>query len=208
MKKNEVNNYLNKGFIQKTKAKGLKKNKYRFVCDLGVIKFEFGYSLVNSVAFFSQFGFHFYSPKIDRIYSLIYGEQKSMMNLYANSQARLFDTGEYPILEYTIKTEADAQEMVDEVSNYILNVVLPEWEANPTIEYLEKKANEKLPDVPNYAGLILAKMVRNPDYEKIKQHFLNISVDWNEWNKESLQKVIDFLENHTVEELNVIANEK
>jgi hypothetical protein len=121
-------------------------------------------------------------------------------------QTRLFDEGKYPILEYDIYTEEDAQKMVDEVSDYILNSVLPEWEADPTLDNLEKKVNEKLVDVPNFSGLILAKLVNNPDYEIIKTHFMEVSKDWAEWDQEDLQKVIAFLDQHTSDELNKIAD--
>jgi hypothetical protein len=214
MKKTEVNKYLNNGFKQSL-GNQFKKNNYSLIKIINDFYFMFGWGIVDLGNFFPcTFSYGIGNLKYNNLYNYLINElninQQSNKYLYAKStgQLKLFDEGKYPILEYAIRTETDAQKMVDDVSDYILNKVLPEWEANPTIEYLEKKVNEKLRNVLNFSGLILAKMVENPDYDKIKQHFLCVSTDWAEWDKEDLKKVIEFLDNHTKEELNTIAEGK
>ena len=212
MKKKDVTICLDLGFRIELLS-GYQKKKYQFVKSRDDFYFVFMHTSVDSDnSFPSTFYFGIGSLKIKKLLEFLFPNK--YINITENNyptqlrfhQIRLFDEGKYPILEYDIYTEEDAQKMVDEVSDYILNTILPEWEANPTLEYLEKKVNEKLSDVPNFSGLILAKLVGNPDYEKIKQHFLNVSKDWAEWDKADLQKVIDFLDNHTTSELNTIAD--
>ncbi|CAI9429311.1 hypothetical protein MSHRCOH1_03785 [Candidatus Ornithobacterium hominis] len=168
-----------------------------------------GFSLVDSdSSFYSQFGYHFYSSKIDKVFSEIYNEKIHMLNLLSNSQSRLFDENKYPVLEYDIYTEEDCEKMIKEVSEYLLNEVLPEWEANPTLEFLEQKVNENLRNTPNFSGLVLAKMVNPANYPKIKAFFQKASEDWSEWDKEDLKKVTAFLDKHSQEKLMEIAEKE
>ena len=183
MKKADLNKYLEKNFKLALGA-GYKKKKYSLQKELGEIFFSIGFGIVNSDnSFPSTFSYCIGSLNYNRIYTKIW-EESEPFGCMCTGQLRLFDEGKYPILEYDIYTEADAQKMVDEVSSYILNTVLPEWEANPTLEYLEKKVNEKLTDSRNFSGLILAKLVCNPNYQTIKQHYENISQTWPDWDKE------------------------
>jgi hypothetical protein len=214
MKKAELNKYLEKGFKEKL-ISDYKKKKYRYVKEYSQFYFTFMYSSVNLDEWYpTTFSFGIGSIKLKKILEQIF--PKKYIDFPENqfrphliySQISLFDKGKYPILEYDIKSEVDAQKMVDEVSDYILNKVLLEWEANPTLEYLEKKVNEKLVDVPNFSGLILAKLVNNPNYEIIKAHFIEVSKDWAEWDKEDLQKVILFLDSKSQEELLEISEMK
>jgi len=213
MKEREVSKLLENGV--KARLGGVfKKLKYgHYLKNIGDLYFDFGFGIVNSdnsfpSTFSCSFGCRSYSNLLNyMIDNLGLNFQKSDY-LFACGihQMCLFDEGKYPTLEYDIYTEADAQKMVDEVSAYILNEVLPEWEANPTLEYLEKKANEKcLTDELNLSGLILAKLLGKPKYESIKQHFITVSKDWHERNKKDFEKIIEFLDNHSQEELWKIA---
>src|SRR6218665_80621 len=213
MKQKEVRKILENGV--KARLGGVfKKLKYgHYLKNIGDLYFDFGFGIVNSdnsfpSTFSCSFGCRSYSNLLNYMIDNLglNFQKRDYLFAYGIDQIRLFDEGKYPTLEYDIYTEADAQKMVDEVSAYILNEVLPEWEANPTLEYLEKKVNENLTDVPNFSGLILAKLIgRNPKYESIKQHFTNTSKDWNDWDKKDLEKVIEFLDNHSQEELLKIA---
>src|SRR6218665_311723 len=213
MKEREVSKILENGV--KARLGGVfKKLKYgHYLKNIGDLYFDFGFGIAKydnllPSTFNCSFGCQLYSNLLNyMIDSLGLNFQKSdYLFAYAFNQARLFDEGKYPISEYDIYTEADAQKMVDEVSAYILNEVLPEWEANPTLEYLEKKVNERrLTDVLRLSGLILAKLLGKPKYESIKQHFITVSKDWHEWNKKDFEKIIEFLDNHSQEELWKIA---
>jgi hypothetical protein len=212
MKLVEARKYLHKSF-KESFLKDYKNIKYGYVKYFNELYFKFGISLVNSdKSFPSIFGFSIGSVKVKLILEIVLPKkfrdiQENRYPVCMNyNQIRLFDEGKYPVLEYNIYNEIDAQKMVNEVSEYLLKEVVPEWEANPTNEYLEKKVNEKLSDSPNFSGLILAKLVNNPDFVRIKQHYLFVSQNWAEWDKRDLIKVIEFLENHDTNELLAIAN--
>jgi hypothetical protein len=211
MKKAEVIKYLDNSFRSKI-LKEYKKAKYSYVKVSNELYYSFGFAIVDlDNSFPTTFRFGIGSKKVKAILELVLPEKYKAMqeNEYPPAihfgQIVLFDEGKYPILEYDIYTEADAQKMVDEVSHYLLSNVLPEWEANPTNEYLEKTANESLSDSPNFSGLILAKLVGSSNYETVKAHFIKVSKDWSDWDRNDLEKVIDFLDNHSQEELLKIA---
>lgn len=211
MKQSEVNKYLGANFDLVFKTKRFKKTQYRFVKNFGDLYIVFLYAVIdNDNSFPSHFSFGVGSHKLRILSRHILPEKfvqikgNDFFTAIGTGQLRLFDEGKYPILEYDIYTETDAQKMVDEVSDYILNNVLPEWEANPTNEYLEKKVNESLSDSPNFSRLILAKLVGSSNYETIKAHYINVSKDWSEWDRKDLEKVISFLDSHTQEELQEI----
>jgi len=204
MKKVELNKYFDKQF-KIALGNGYKKKGYVLLKELGGIYFSLGFGIVNNDnSFPSTFSYCIGCKKINIIFTTILRGNEPF-GCICTGQLRLFDEGKYPVLEYDIKTEADAQKMVDEVSDYIINTVLPEWEANPTIEYLEKKVNEKLGDSPNFSGLILSKLVGSSNYNKIKAHYQQVSKDWSEWDKQDFEKVITFLDSHSQEELLKIA---
>lgn len=210
MKLTEARKYLEEGF--KNKFGNLKKRKYWFFKDIGELYFRFGVVLVNSDnSFPSTFGCGFGNIHYSNLFNFIIRELKinrqenKYITVYNIGQIPLYDRGEYPVLEYDIYTEQDANKMVEEVSDYILNTVLPEWEANPTLEYLEKKVNENLNEAPNFSGLILAKLIGSSNYEHVKEHLIEVSKDWADWDKKDLDKVINFLETESLDNIKAIA---
>jgi hypothetical protein len=206
MKKSEIRQYLESNF--RVVLEGLKKRKYRFYKDFGELYFAFGLGIIDSDnSFPSTFNYGIGNLNYSNLLNFMIDnldlnfQKDKYMTVFGSGQIRLFDEGKYPVLEYDICTEADAQKMVNEVSNYILTNVLPEWEANPTLEFLERKVNQKLSDSSNFFGLILAKLVRNPNYKIIKNHYENISREWSDGDKKNLEKIISFLDSHSHEEL-------
>lgn len=208
MKKTEVSKLISSGVKNKL-AGDFKKMKFdHYLKYFGELYFDFGFGVVDSDnSFLTTFNYAFGSKKYSNVFNhmidvLGLNYQKSQfLFCYGFNQLRLFDEGKYPILEYDIYTEPDAQKMVDEVSDYITKTVLPEWEANPTNEHLEKKVNENIGDNPNYSGLILTKLIDRSNYPAIKQHYQNVSKNWNDWDKQELEKVITFLDSHSQKEL-------
>lgn len=212
MKKREVDSFLNKGFTGALKKYKPKKDKKRYLFVFGDIYLHFGYGVVDSDnSFPTTFSYKIGCRQLYQILSKVFPDRYNEKNKFplaiGTGQIALFDEGKYPVLEYDIYTEQDAQKMVDEVSDYILNSVLPPWEENPTIEYLEKQVNSEVKDVPNFSGLILAKMVDNPCFELIKKTLVGFSNNWSEFDKKDLIAVIEFLDVHSAEEIMRIGNQ-
>ena len=116
-------------------------------------------------------------------------------------QADLFEAKKYPILKYDIYTEEDVNKMVSEVSVYFIEEALPYLESVSSIEKLEEITNTELNPWKKSIGLILAKLVNNPEYENLKSKYRELLKDWSDWDKQELEKVIDFLDSHSQEEL-------
>lgn len=208
MKLSEVNKLLGIEFNEALKSRGFKKSKYRFIKSIDDIYIKFLYSVIDSdISFPSHFSYGVGSHTVNNILKKILPKKYVEIpeNAYSialgTGQLKLYDQEKYPILEYDIHTLEDIRKMVNEVTDYLVNEVLPEWEANPTIFYLEKKVNGNLTDVPNFSGLILAKVVGNANYSRLKNHFSEISQKWSEWDRTDLKKVLDFLDSHDQKQL-------
>ena len=207
MKLGEVNKLLNAEFGNVLKKSGFKKSNYQFIKSIGDLYIKFLYAVIDSdISFPSYFSYGIGSFTVTHILKKILPDKYDMPATnypisMGTGQFKLHDEGKYPVLEYDIYTEEDAKRMVSEVCDYMLNVVLPRWETNPTLGYLEQEVNENLIDAPNFTGLILAKLVGNPSYDRIKDHFMKISMEWPGCDRSDLQKVLDFLDSHSREEL-------
>ena len=87
--------------------------------------------------------------------------------------------------------------------DYFLNTLIPYFNEYTTLEKLEKKINapgnlpnnNQLATVLKY-GLILAKVVKNPNYEILKQKYRELLKEWSDWDKQELEKVISYLDSH------------
>ena len=121
-------------------------------------------------------------------------------------QSELFESKNYPILEYDIYTEEDALKMVDEVMNYFENEALPFLESLSNLETIEKVINNEPIPQKGIFGLILAKLTGNENYEPLKSKYRDLLKEWSDWDKQELEKVISFLDKHTKEELEEIAS--
>ena len=122
-------------------------------------------------------------------------------------QEELFEQGKYPINAYDIYTLEEANQAMQESLYYFLNSVIPEY-SELNIQDLESKinlndvfTNDRFLSNKLKYGLILAKLVNNPEYENLKMKYRKLLNDWSEWDKQELEKVIEFLDNHNQEEL-------
>lgn len=122
-------------------------------------------------------------------------------------QEELFEQGKYPIKAYDIYTLEEANQAIQESLYYFLNSVIPEY-SELNIQDLESKinlndvfTNDRFLSNKLKYGLILAKLVNNPEYENLKMKYRELLNDWSEWDKQELEKVIEFLDNHSQEEL-------
>lgn len=193
---------------------GIEKSSHSLINNFGDIFILFGFGIVDlkksySTSFYYGIGSH----KFSSLYNVIIKEKQ--LNLSENNyitacstgQFKLFDEGKYPIKEYDITTKNDINNIAREVCSYLMNNVFSEWK-DKNIGYLERKVNKTPPYNSNFSGLILAKFLKNEDYERIKSEYRLLLNDWVDVYKIDLESVISFLENHTTEKLHLISESK
>lgn len=206
MKKSEAKKLLDTYFKERLEKIGFRKGKSGFIKVNHDFFISFGYSLVDlDNSFTSQFGLYCGFRSIDRIYNHLTGRSTDGINLFSLSQSVLFDERKYPKLEYELYSQADVEVMVNEVVDFIEKDALSIFENLSTITKLEQIRNRN--PIPQQAltGLILAKVVSNPNYEALKSQYRQLLKDWPESDKQELEKVIAFLDQHNREELLKIA---
>lgn len=211
MRKKDVNKILNAGFKESLKTLGFKKTKNEFLKKYDNFSIRFGYAIVDYYNLFpTTFGYGLYMKEYDNLIGRIEGREINNRNVYGRNTISLFVKGNYPIKEYTITTEEDTLNMVKEVTAYMKNVAIPYLESISNFSALDKIYNEN-PTRPEFGvrGLILAKMAQNPQYDKLKKAYRQLFVDKN-WavqeDIDNLEKTIQFLDNHTLEQLQKIAS--
>lgn len=210
MKKREAKKLIDSRLKEYLRQFNFKKKGDDFIKIIkGDFKIDFGYSIVDlGNSFPIQFGYHLSSVYLDRIFSAIRGVEEKGLNVYSNHQSLLFESKEYPILEYDVYTSEDIEEMVGEITKFLDNKALPYLESICDLEELEKVINNKPIPQKSEVGLVLARIMKNSDYNKLKEKYRELLIDWVDSYKESLEKTINFLDNHSVEELEIIAQGK
>lgn len=202
MKKSEVSKFLSKGFGENYKSLGFKKWKYGYKKDSGMFSYTFGFSSSDmDNSFPSDFYYRLGSFSVGNILNCITPLIEKDVQIIGIGQADLFEAKKFPVLKYDIYTEEDINKMVNEVSKYFIHEALPYLESISNIEKLEQITNKELNPWKKSIGLILAKLVNNPDYENLKNKYRELLKDWNDWDKQELEKVIAFLDSHSQEEL-------
>lgn len=211
MKKKELNRLLFNSFKETLKELNFKKVKIRFKKEYKNFTLDFGFAIVDYYNLFpTTFGYYISYHPLNKILSEIYNKDTSEYVSWAEHQHELFLLKKYPIQEYTITTEEDALNMVKEVTAYMKDVAIPYLESISNFSALDKIYNEN-PTRPEFGvrGLILAKMAQNPQYDKLKKAYRQLFVDKN-WavqeDIDNLEKTIQFLDKHSFEELEKIAN--
>lgn len=209
MRKKDLNIILNKGFEKNLKELGFKKIKYGFIKRYEKFHIRIGYSIVDYYNIFpTTFSYRLSLNSLNNLYSSIFNKEMEV-GAHSSSIVNLYEEGRYPIYEYNIKNEDDAKQMIEEVSEYLKIKTIPYLESISNFKALDIKYNTN-PTEPNLGvrGLILAKMVKNPNYAELKKTYRQLFVERN-WavqeDIDDLEKVIDFLDSHTNEELEKIA---
>ncbi|MDG3584161.1 hypothetical protein [Galbibacter pacificus] len=217
MKKSEVNRVLLNKLSDKFKKLGFKKRKgFLFKKDKDY-EYYIGYGIVDSdITFPSTFHYGISSVKVNNLLATILLERGlkkgDPYTVYGTKQTRLFDNGEFPVLEYDIETEKDITKMVNDLYEYYTKVAYPFLEKLTEIHELDKFINSQ--KVLNESmhlpttlinGLIVSKLSQNPNYEQLKSKYNELIKEWPEWSRQDLNKVVEFLDNHTKEELENIS---
>lgn len=206
MKISEVSKLLFKGFGEMYKPLEFKKWKYGYKKEIGNFSYTFGFSSSNmDNSFPSTFYFRLGSYAVGNILNQITPLNEKDTQIVGIGQADLFEAKKFYILKYDIYNEEDINKMVSEVSKYFIEQALPYLESVSSIEKLEQITNEELNPWKKSIGLILAKLVNNPEYENLKQKYRELLKDWSDWDRKELEKVISFLDSQSHEELLKIA---
>ena len=206
MKISEVSKLLTKGFGEIYKPLEFKKWKYGYKKDVGKFSYTFGFASSNmDNSFPSTFYYRLGSHAIGNILNRIIPLTERDIQIIGIGQADLFEAKKFPILKYDIYTVEDVNKMVSEVSTYFISEVLPYLESIASIEELERITNAELNPWKKSTGLILAKLVKNTEYEDLKNKYRELLKNWSDWDKQELEKVIDFLDSHSQEELQKIS---
>ena len=208
MKKVEVTKLLNSGFKKKLDKTHFKKWKFGYIKEMSDgFFYEFAFS---SASYDTCFPTTFYCgiglQNVKIILSKIFPEyavvpENAYPIVFSLHQKSLFEANKFPIFKYDIYTEEDVNEMVNEVSAFFISEALPYLESISSISQLEQITNTELNPWKKSIGLILAKLVNNPEYENLKSKYRELLKDWSDWNKQELEKVIVFLDSYSQEEL-------
>jgi len=212
MKKAEVTKLLNSGFKKMLDENNFKKRKYGYIKKSSDgIYYEFGFSTKSyDICFPTTFYYGIGLNSVKEILKLILPEYFEMPEneyptIFSMGQKKLYTYNNYPLSQYEIYTEADVLETVNEISEYFINTGLPYLKSISSINKLEQITNAELNPGKKNSGLILAKLVNNPEYETLKNKYREILKEWPDWDKQELEKVIMFLDSHSQEALLKIA---
>ncbi len=170
----------------------------------------------NDNSFPTTFHFGISSLTLNNLLVRVFPEKGYVMNQYAGAygqkQAMLFDKKEYSILEYDIRSDADIDLMVNDLLVYFNKKVIIKLEQLQNLNRLSIIVNsqetiKESMHQPTTAinGLILCKISGVPNYDIIKNNYINLSKEWSEWDRNDLEKTIRFLDNHSQKELKEIA---
>lgn len=207
MKKSEVRKILEDQFKKRLKEYGFNNKGYTFLKKISDTTFfiNFLFSLIDSDnSYPSQFGFCLINQRINNIFSEIFRRNNDIWLLSTN-QSRLYEENKYPDLEYDIYTEEDALKMVDEVMCYMEKEALPFLESISDLKVIEKLINEKPVPEKAHVGIVLAKLMGNPEYENLKLVYKELIKDWAGDYNPDYDKIVSFLDSHSHEELIQIA---
>ncbi len=213
MKAGELKKHIQEKIKEKLNPLGFKKSEnWYYIYETGFTSSILISSLNYDNSFPTSFSIAFGFVGVDKILiSATLGNEESKNKKIGGQifirQQELFDQGKYPIKAYDIYTLEEANQAIQESLYYFLNSVIPEY-SELNIQDLESKinlndvfTNDRFLSNKLKYGLILAKLVNNPSYESLKIKYRELLKDWSDWDKLELEKVIEFLDNHSQEEL-------
>ncbi|AUS06130.1 hypothetical protein [Pseudotamlana carrageenivorans] len=190
---------------------GFKRWKYRYLNKKDDFYYSFMFTIYDYNDIFpSNFSYGIGNKTVTKICRLLFPEEYNIPeNKYALTMAfhqiQLFEEGRYPNLEYKITNENELYDSLNETIKYFETTGFPELIAISNLKQLDKLINEN-PENPlsGYHGLILAKLVNNPDYQNLISVYRNLFKKKNWQNEEDIKKletVISFLNDYSSTEL-------
>ena len=209
MKKRDLEKLLNSGFSEKFKPFGFKKAKYEFLKINGDYSYDFIFSSVDrDNSFPTTFSYMLGCKSVTNLLRKVIHTRYEFYPIKGTGIADLFEDKKYPVKDYDIYTEDDAKKMVAEVSAYFINDALPYLESISNLHALEALTNSNPHPLKFRSGLVLAKLVANPQYDSVVEQYREafIRTGWVvEWDKTDFEKIVAFLDAHSLDELQVMA---
>lgn len=209
MKLTDLKKLLFSIYGESLKPLGFKKVKYGFMKINGDYAYNFIFSsLDRDNSFPTGFFYGLGSKSIANIIKKVVAvhEDNSFYPMIGWRQVVLWEAKKYPVKDYDIYTEDDAEKMVAEVSAYFTNEALPYLESISNLHALEALTNSNPHPLKFRSGLVLAKLVENPKYDSLVEQYRESFKGWVvEWDKMDFEKIVSFLDCHSLDELHAMA---
>ncbi len=207
MKKSDLEKLLNSCFREKLKPLGFKKYNSGFVKIKDDFSYKFILSSVNrDTSYPSTFAYMLSCKLVGSVLGNVIGISDAYFPVRGGGQAELWESKKYPVKDYDIYTEDDAKKMVAEVSAYFTNEALPYLESISNLHALEALTNSNPHPLKFRSGLVLAKLVDNPQYDSLVEQYRESFKGWVvEWDKTDFEKMVAFLDCHSLDELHAMA---
>ena len=196
------------GFKSKTDNQGC-----RFFLDKGNVEYRIGYGVANYVDEFNTGLFGSIAIKsIQLVENYIFKEEGYSDTLLLNKSDYFADIN----YRFKIIKNDDISEWMKIVKKFYQDFALPFFKCNNTTEELDKLLNNTPTEKVIYCGdlgwriikgLIVAKLNGNPKYNELRDYYKSEVENKFQgyFMYEKCMKVIDFLDNHSLEELELIS---
>lgn len=207
MKLTDLKKILFSTYGESLKPLGFKKEKYGFRKNEGNFSYFFNFSSIDrDNSYPTEFSYSLSVKSLARILSNVIYFNGEYYQVTGGSQVNLFEMKKYPIKDYDIYTESDALSMAKEVLTYFINETLPYLKSISSLETLETLVNKAPHPLSFRSGLVLAKLVDNPQYDSLVEQYRESFKGWVvEWDKTDFEKIVAFLDCHSLDELHAMA---
>lgn len=207
MKLTDLKKLLFSTYGESLKPLGFKKEKYGFRKNDGNFSYFFNFSSIDrGNSYPTEFSYSLSVKSLARILSNVISFNGEYYQVTGGSQVNLFEVKKYPIKDYDIYTENDALSMAEEVLTYFINETLPYLKSISSLEALDALINKAPHPLSFRSGLVLAKLVGNPQYDSLVEQYRESFKGWVvEWDKTDFEKIVAFLDAHSLDELQVMA---
>ena len=118
-------------------------------------------------------------------------------------QVELWEQGKYPCKDYNIYNLKEAESMVNEIVEYFLYNILPEFKKINSLIDLDQlfnsgnyMQNSKRLKLDVMYALVIAKLVSNPNYDSLSENYQKKISHFSEWDKKEVSNLIQYLESN------------
>ena len=208
MKLAEVKKSLISGYQPNFKALGFKKWKYGFVKEDIEFQYLFGLACLDrDTTFPCTFYIRLSSRSISNVLKKIIPFNEDYAQIFGLGQQELFEKGEYTNSSHDICNEYDVKHMIDESFKYFNTKGFPLLLDLSDLKKIEVIINSDLNAWKRNVGIILARLVDRFDFNILVNKYRNLILKWNEVDRVEFEKIVSFLEKHTVDEIRSFALE-
>jgi hypothetical protein len=214
MKLAELKKFINEQAKNKLLPIGFKKDGYGYSLNSNGFTYKISISSIDrDNSFPTSFAFWAGFIGVDKIMLLAVGNNEELKKLKSGSQlfirqVELFELGKYPVKDYDIYTFDEAEKAISEMFEFLNKTLLPSYIQYNNLAEIERKINSnefinntRQLSVSVRFGLILSKLSNPSNYDTLKNGYRKQLLNASDWDKQELEKVIEFLDNHSQEEL-------